>query len=49
MSKKVCDRNLDPTKDVAFQVENSQVGLGAVLLQDGKLAKARYANIEKCL
>ena len=45
MSKNVCDRYADTTKDVVLQVDSSQVGLGAVLLQDGKLAKVRYANI----
>ena len=47
MSKNVCDRYADTTKDVVLQVDSSQVGLGAVLLQDGKLAKVRYANIER--
>ena len=47
MSKNVCDRYLDTTKDVVLQVDSSQVGLGAVLLQDGKLAKVRYGNIER--
>ena len=47
MSKNVCDRYLDTTKDVVLQVDSSQVGLGAVLLHDGKLAKVRYANIER--
>ena len=45
MSKNVCDRYLDTTKDVVLQVDGSQVGLAAVLLQDDKLAKVRYANI----
>ena len=47
MSKNVCDRYFDTTKDVVFQVNCSQVGLGAVLLQDGKPAKVWYANIER--
>ena len=47
----------DITKDVALQVDASEVGLGAVLLQDSKPiayisklltpANKRYANIEK--
>ena len=45
MSKNVSDRYLDTTKNV-LQVDSSHVGLGAVLLQDGKLANVRYANIE---
>ena len=49
MSKNVCERYLDSTKDVVLRIDSSQVGLGAVLLQDGKLAKVRYANIEKFL
>ena len=47
MSENVCDRHLDTTKDVVLHVDSSQVGLNAVLLQDGKLAKVRYANIER--
>ena len=47
MSNNVCDRYLDTTKDDVLQVDSSQVGLGAVLLQDSKLAKVRYANIER--
>ena len=47
MSKNVCDKYLDTTKDVVLQVDSSQVKLDAVLLQDGKLAKVRYANIER--
>ena len=47
MSKIVCDRYLDTTKDVVLQIDSSQVGLVAVLPQDGKLAKVRYANIER--
>ena len=47
MSKNVCDKYLDTTKDVVLQVDSSQVKLDAVLLQDGKLAKVRYANIKR--
>ena len=47
MSKNVCDRYLDTTKDDVLKVDSSQVGLGAVLPQDGKLAKVRCANIER--
>ena len=47
MSKNICDRYADTTKDVVLQVDSSQVGLGAVLIQEGKLAKVRYANIER--
>ena len=46
MSQNVCDRHFDTTKEVVLQVDRSQVGLGAVLLQDGKPAKVRFANIE---
>ena len=47
MSKNVCGRYLDTTKDVVLQVDSSHVGLGAVWPQDGKVAKVRYANIER--
>ena len=47
MSNNVCDRYLDITKDDVLQVDSSQEGLGAVLLQDSKLAKVRYTNIER--
>ena len=36
MSENVCDRYFDINKDVLLQVDSSQVGLVAVLLQDGK-------------
>ena len=36
ISKDVCLRYFDTTKEVVLQVDASQVGLGAVLLQDGK-------------
>ena len=47
MSKNICDSYLDTTKDVVLQVDGSQVGLGMVLIQDGKLPKFRYANVER--
>ena len=47
MSNNVCDSYLDTTKDDVLQVDSSQVGLGVVLLQDSKLAKVRYTNIER--
>ena len=47
MSENVCDRLFNTTKEVVLQVDSSQVGLGAVLLQGGKPAKVRYANIER--
>ena len=47
MSENVCDRYFDTTKGVVLQVDSSQVGLGAVLLQDGKPVKMRYTNIER--
>ena len=55
ISEEVCLRYFNTTKDVVLQVDASQVGLGAVLLQDGKPvtyaskaltpAEMRYANI----
>ena len=47
MSENVSDSNFDTTKDIVLQVDSSQVGLGAVLLHDGKQAKVRYAIIER--
>ena len=47
MINNVCDTYLDTTKDDVLQVDSSQVGLGAVLLQDSKLAKVRYTSIER--
>ena len=47
MSKNVHDRYFDTTKEVVLQVDSSQVGLGTILLQDGKPAKVRYAIIER--
>ena len=57
ISEDVCLRYFDTTKEVVLQVDASQVGLGAVLLQDGKPvayaskaltpAEMRYANIER--
>ena len=57
ISEDVCLRYFNTTKEVVLQVDASQVGLGAVLLQDGKpvayaskalsLAEMRYANIER--
>ena len=41
MSENVCHRYFDTTIEVVLQVESSQVGLGAVVLQDGKPAKVR--------
>ena len=56
-SEDVCLRYFDTTKEVVLQVDASQVGLGVVLLQDGKpvayaskaltAAEMRYANIER--
>ena len=36
MSENVCDGCFDTIKDAVLQVDSSQVGLGAVLLKDGK-------------
>ena len=36
ISQDVCLRYFNTTKEVVLQVDDSQVGLGAVLLQDGK-------------
>ena len=57
ISEDVCLRYFDTTKEVVLQVDASEVGLGAVLLQDGKPvaygskavtpAKMMYANIER--
>ena len=57
ISEDVCLRYFDTSKEVVLQVDASQVGLGAVLLQDGKpvayASKAltpgemRYGNIER--
>ena len=57
ISEDVCLRYFDTTKDVVLQVDVSQVGLGAVLLQDGKPvtyaskaltpAEMRYASTER--
>ena len=57
ISKDVCLRYFDTTKEVALQVDASQVGLGAVLVQDDKPvayaskaltpAEIRNANIER--
>ena len=57
ISEDVCLRYFDTTKEVVLQVDASEVGLGAVLLQDGKPvaygskavtpAEMRYANIER--
>ena len=47
MSKNVCDKYLDTTRDVVLQADSSQVKLDAVLLQDGKLAKVGNAKIER--
>ena len=53
----VCLRYFDTSKEVVLQVDASQVGLGAALLQDGKPvayalkaltpAEMRYASIER--
>ena len=57
ISEDVCLRYFNTTKKVVLQVDASQVGSGAVLLQDGKPvtyaskaltpAEMRYANIER--
>ena len=57
ISEDVSLRYFDTTEEVVLQVDASQVGLDAVLLQDGKLvaypskaltpAEMRYANIER--
>ena len=47
MSENVCERFFDTTKEVVLKVDSSQVGLGAVVLQDGKPVKVRYAIIER--
>ena len=56
ISKDINLQYFDPKKPVGFQVDASQVGLGAALLQDSKViayasksltsAETRYANIE---
>ena len=57
ISKDVNLQYFDPKKPVVLQVDASQVGLGAALLQDSKViayasksltpAETRYANIER--
>ena len=46
MNENVCDRYFDTTKEVVLQVHSTQVGLGAVVLQDGKPAKVSYVISE---
>ena len=36
MSENICNRYFDTTKEVVLHVDSSQVGLGVILLQDGK-------------